>query len=90
MAVIITDSCINCAACIDECPVEAIVDDEDNPSGEEIYFVYSNKCVECVGHYEVPACADACPTDGCIIWGDIDSEYEAENRGEIGEPVIDD
>jgi len=28
MAVLITDTCINCGACIDECPVEAIVDDE--------------------------------------------------------------
>ena len=25
MAVIIGDTCINCGACIDECPVEAIV-----------------------------------------------------------------
>ncbi len=32
MAVIITDTCINCAACIDECPVEAIVDEDDNPN----------------------------------------------------------
>ena len=30
MAVIINDTCINCAACIDECPVEAIVDEDDN------------------------------------------------------------
>ena len=48
MAVIITDTCINCAACIDECPVEAIVDEDDNPTGEEIYYVYEDKCVECV------------------------------------------
>ena len=27
MAVIINDTCINCGACIDECPVEAIVDE---------------------------------------------------------------
>ena len=33
MAVKITDICINCGACIDECPVEAIVDDDDNPTG---------------------------------------------------------
>ena len=44
MAVVITDTCINCGACIDECPVEAIVDDEDNPTGEEIYYVYADKC----------------------------------------------
>jgi len=71
MAVIITDSCINCGACIDECPVEAIVDEDDNPLDEDIYFVYEDKCVECVGHHDEPACATACPTEGCIVWSDI-------------------
>ncbi len=33
MAVKITDICISCGSCIDECPVNAIVDDSDNPSG---------------------------------------------------------
>ena len=68
MSVIITDTCISCGACIDECPVEAIVDDSDNPSGD-IYYVYADKCVECVGHHDAPACAEACPTEGCIVWG---------------------
>jgi ferredoxin len=83
MAVTITDTCINCGACIDECPVEAIVDDEDNPTGEEIYYVYPDKCVECVGYHDTPACAEACPTKidygfaealttygiiGCKVW----------------------
>ena len=68
MAVLITDTCINCGACIDECPVEAIVDDEDNPTGEETYYVYPDKCVECVGYHDEPACATACPTEGCIVW----------------------
>ena len=68
MAVIINDTCINCGACIDECPVEAIVDEDDNPTGEEIYYVYGDKCVECVGHHDEPACATACPTEGCIVW----------------------
>ena len=52
MSVVINDTCINCGACIDECPVEAIVDEDDNPSGEEIYYVYGDKCVECVGHHD--------------------------------------
>ncbi len=68
MAVIIGDTCINCAACIDECPVEAIVDEDDNPTGEEYYYVYPDKCVECVDHFDSPACAEACPTEGCITW----------------------
>ncbi|TLD81621.1 4Fe-4S dicluster domain-containing protein [Helicobacter sp. MIT 05-5293] len=70
MAVKITDICIACGSCIDECPVSAIVDDDSNPTGEGTYYVYPDKCVECVGHNEQPACASACPTDGCIVWSE--------------------
>ena len=84
MAVIIGDICINCAACIDECPVEAIVDEDDNPTGEEYYYVYPDKCVECVGHHDEPACAEACPTEDCITWdmpftADHKAHFEGEN-----------
>ncbi len=87
MAVKITDTCISCGACIDECPVEAIVDDEENPTGEEIYFVYSDKCVECVGHNDEPACAEACPTEGCIVWSEIADGQP--NKVEIGSDLRD-
>ncbi len=80
MAVLIGDTCINCGACIDECPVEAIVDEDDNPTGEDTYYVYGDKCVECVGHHDEPACATACPTEGCITWDAIgDSPEHREN-----------
>lgn len=85
MAVKITDICIACGSCIDECPVGAIVDDDDNPTGEGIYYVYQNKCVECVGHNEQPACASACPTDGCIVW----SELGSSNRDNISADMRD-
>lgn len=68
MSVKITDLCISCGSCIDECPVSAIVDDDENPTGEGIYYVYADKCVECVGHNDQPSCATACPTEGCIVW----------------------
>lgn len=71
MSVKITDICIACGSCIDECPVSAIVDDDDNPTGEGIYYVYPDKCVECVGYNDEPACASACPTDGCIVWSAV-------------------
>jgi len=87
MSVKITDLCINCGACIDECPVEAILDEDDNPTGEDIYFVKKEDCVECVNHYNEPACATACPTEGCIIWGDIAAEPAHKNY-ETGEPCI--
>ncbi len=82
MAVKITDTCISCGACIDECPVEAIVDDEENPTGEDVYFVYSDKCVECVGHNDEPACAEACPTEGCIVWSEVVGNQPS--KAEIG------
>ena len=59
MAVKITDTCIACGSCIDECPVSAIVDDANNPEGEDRYYVYANKCVECVGHNDQPSVGQA-------------------------------
>jgi ferredoxin len=68
MAVIITDSCINCDACIDECPATAIVSAEESPLPHaEFTYVKPEKCIECVDA-AVPKCADVCPTEGCIVW----------------------
>ncbi|QOG11254.1 4Fe-4S dicluster domain-containing protein [Arcobacter sp. FWKO B] len=68
MAVRITDECISCDACLSECPVEAIVDNDTNPTEEDFYYVKPESCVECVGHADVPRCAEACPTEGAIVW----------------------
>ncbi|MDR1450754.1 MAG: 4Fe-4S binding protein [Helicobacteraceae bacterium] len=70
MAVMINDLCITCGGCIDECPVGAIVDDGDNPENSGAYYVYPDKCIECEGKHDEPACASACPTEGCIVWAD--------------------
>jgi hypothetical protein len=45
--------------------------------GEELYYVYPDKCVECVDHHDEPACATACPTEGCITW---DAKFDADNK----------
>lgn len=75
MAVLITDSCINCDACIDECPATAIVSADESPlKGGEYTYVKPEKCIECVDS-AVPKCADVCPTEGCIVW---DMPYTAE------------
>lgn len=68
MAVIINDTCITCDACLQNCPVEAIVDDSDNPMGNPRYYVQPEKCVECVGLFDDPQCAAICPSIGCITW----------------------
>ena len=68
MSVIIDDSCITCDACLQNCPVNAIVDDSDNPTGKSRYYVQPEKCVECVGHFDDPQCAAICPSIGCITW----------------------
>ncbi len=68
MSVIINDTCITCDACLQNCPVDAIVDDMNNPTGESRYYVQPEKCVECVGIYDDPQCAAICPSIGCITW----------------------
>jgi len=69
MAVMITEACIACNACEPECPVGAILNEtnERNPYDEK-YYVKSENCVECVGHADEPRCAQACPTEGAIVW----------------------
>lgn len=68
MSVYITDSCINCDACIEECPATAIVSADDSPLDDpEFTYVKPEKCIECVDT-TVPKCADVCPTEGCIVW----------------------
>lgn len=59
MALLITEECIACDACVDECPNEAISE------GDPIYVIDPDKCTECVGHYDEPACVAVCPVD-CI------------------------
>jgi NAD-dependent dihydropyrimidine dehydrogenase PreA subunit len=68
MAVMITDSCINCNSCIDECPATAIVSLDDSPiKTAEFVYVKPEKCIECVDS-TVPKCVDVCPTEGAIVW----------------------
>jgi ferredoxin len=68
MSVIIDESCITCDACLQNCPVNAIVDDSNNPTGENRYYVQPEKCVECVDLFDDPQCAAICPSIGCITW----------------------
>jgi len=53
MAYKITEDCIACGSCIDECPIEAI-------SVGDIYTIDPDTCTDC------GACAAACPTEAII------------------------
>ena len=48
MAHYISEECIACGACMQECPVEAI-------SEGDIYVIDEDLCIDC------GACADVCP-----------------------------
>ena len=50
MAYVISDDCIACGTCTDECPVEAI-------SEGDIYYINPDVCTDC------GTCADVCPSE---------------------------
>lgn len=82
MAIKITDDCINCEACEPECPNNAIYapeeswrfsdgttmsdDSEKEAVSDEFFYIATDKCTECRGFNEEPACAAVCPVDCCV------------------------
>ena len=51
MAFKITDACVKCGACADQCPVEAISEGD---------VIDANTCVNC------GSCADQCPVEAIV------------------------
>ena len=60
MALMITNECTACDACVQECPNEAIA------PGDPIYVIDSLKCTECVGAHDTPQCQPVCEPQ-CIV-----------------------
>lgn len=60
MALMITDACISCSVCEPECPNDAISE------GGEIYVIDPDRCTECVGFHDKPACQAVCPVECCL------------------------
>ena len=59
MALLITQDCTECDACVPVCPNQAIT------SGTP-YVIDALKCTECVGAEDEPQCKLVCPSD-CIF-----------------------
>lgn len=54
MAYTITDDCVACGTCLEECPSEAIKD------GDDKYSIDQEKCTEC------GTCVEVCPTEAIV------------------------
>ena len=94
MAIKITDDCIYCEACEPECPNNAIYapeeswrfsdgttmsdDTEKEALSDEFFYIATDKCTECKGFNEEPACAAVCPVDCCV-----DDEDNVETEEEL-------
>lgn len=61
MSLSIIDSCVNCWACLDVCPSNAIYDARPH------FMIDAKKCTECEGDYADPQCASICPIEGAIL-----------------------
>jgi len=60
MAYKITEECVSCGACEEECANGAISE------GEETYVIDPARCTECVGNFESPKCTEVCPVDAVV------------------------
>ena len=60
MALKITYDCIACAACVEDCPNQAISE------GPGIYVIDPQRCTECVGFHDASQCVAICPVDACV------------------------
>ncbi len=71
----ITEECINCNACIDECPNDAIynageeyvIDGQTHPTmSDEFTFIVNDLCKLCEGYSDNPTCIEVCPVDAVV------------------------
>ena len=60
MALMITEDCTACDACLLECPNDAISE------GDPIYVIDALLCTECVGAHDEPQCKPVCEPE-CIV-----------------------
>lgn len=61
MSLEIVESCVNCFACLEVCPSDAIIEAKPH------FRIEAKKCSECDGDYADPQCASICPIEGAIL-----------------------
>jgi Fe-S-cluster-containing hydrogenase component 2 len=61
MSFSINELCVNCFACIDVCPNDAIFATETH------FKITASKCTECVGDHDDAQCSSICPIEGAIL-----------------------
>ena len=61
MSLSIIESCVNCFACMEVCPSDAIIEAKPH------FMIEAKKCSECDGDYADPQCASICPIEGAIL-----------------------
>lgn len=57
----ITDLCVNCHACMDVCPSDAI------RPGDTKFIISKSACTHCEGDYAEAQCGSICPVEGAIL-----------------------
>lgn len=45
----------------------ADADENQKPVSDDIYYIVTDKCTECVGFHDEPQCAAVCPVDCCVF-----------------------
>lgn len=61
MSLSIVDCCVNCWACYDVCPSQAIYESKPH------FLIDAKKCTECEGDHALPQCASICPIEEAIL-----------------------
>lgn len=56
----------------------ADADAAQEPVNDDVYYIVSDKCTECVGFHSEPQCAAVCPVDCCVP-----DENHVENQEEL-------
>ncbi|WP_316859733.1 4Fe-4S binding protein [uncultured Cohaesibacter sp.] len=57
----ITSLCVNCHACMDVCPSNAIC------AGDGQFVITAKACTHCEGEFADAQCASICPVEGAIL-----------------------